>query len=186
MPEGDHPAYLLGRIAEGDTAAMRALYESIGPDLYRFIQTKLGDASEAADVLQETMLDVWRQAGAYEGRARVRTWIFGIARNKAIDRWRRREVTTGGEPDETIPDEAPDAERAMAALQDGAALHTCIAGLSEAHRTAVELAYFQDLSYGEIAVIENCAVGTVKTRVHHAKRLLLRCLTMVAGQRGAG
>ena len=186
MPDSDASADLLGRVAEGDAAAMRMLYDSIGPDLYRFIQTKVGDASEAADVLQETMLDVWRQAGAYEGRARVRTWIFGIARNKAIDRWRNLKAPIGGELDETIPDEAPDAERVMAALQDGAALRACVAGLSKAQRTAVELAYFQDLSYGEIAVIENCAVGTVKTRVHYAKLLLQRCLTKVDGRDGAG
>lgn len=164
---------------------MRAFYEAVGPDLHRFIQTRLNDPHEAADVLQETMLEVWRQAHAFERRSAVRTWVFSIARNKAIDRV-RRSAPTGPAPDEEIADAAPDPEAAMAALQDGDRLRECIGSLKTVHRAAIQLAYFRDLPYGEIAQIENCSIGTVKTRIHHAKRLLLHCLSKKPSRRGGG
>lgn len=181
MAEPDNLAFLLGRIAVGDKRAMKALYDSVGPDLHRFIQTRLRDPHEAADALQETMLDVWRQAGHFEGRASARTWIYSIARNKAVDRVRKTN-TVVAEPDETIPDDAPSPHMVVEALQDAQALRQCIGALSQAHRAAIQLAYFQDVPYPQIAEIENCSVGTIKTRVHHAKRLLMHCLTRAAGK----
>ena len=73
---------------------MKALYERHSDALYRFLRARLGDPFEAADVMQETFLEIWRAAGRFEGRSAARTWIFGIARNKAVDRMRRgaREV----------------------------------------------------------------------------------------------
>lgn len=176
MTAPDNLAFLLGRIALGDKKAMRAMYMSLGPELHRFIQTRLSDPHEASDILQETMLEVWRQADAFEGRSSARTWIFSIARNKAIDRVRRR-VPTIAEPDETVPDEAPDPYDTLAALDDGAALRTCVEQLTDVQRAVIHLAFFKDLPYSEIAEIEGCSVGTVKTRVHHAKKLLMHCLS---------
>lgn len=176
MPPPDDLTALLGRVAAGDKAAMRAIYMSLGPQLHGFIQTRVNDVHEAADVLQETMLAVWQQAGRFEGRSAPRTWIFGIARNKANDRVRRSGPPLA-EPDETVPDDTPDAQAAFIALEEGKALRECIERLRPAQRAAINLAYFQDLSCSEIAQIESCAVGTVKTRLHHARLLLLHCLS---------
>lgn len=176
MDKADNLAFLLGQVAVGDKKAMKAVYTSVGPDVHRFIQTRLRDPQEAADVLQETMLDVWRQAGAFEGRSSVRTWIFGIARNKAADRQRRKVMATA-EPDETVPDDAPNPHSALEALQESAVLRECVEKLKDVQRAAIHLAFFRDLSYPEIAEIENCSLGTVKTRIYHAKRLLLHCVS---------
>ena len=179
MSEPVDLAFLLGRVAAGDKRAMKALYSAIGPDVYRFIQTRLRDPHEAADALQETMLEVWRQADRFEGRASARTWVFSIARNKAVDRLRKTS-TPVAEPDESIADDTPSPHSVMEALEDADALRQCIAGLSEVHRAAIQLAYFQDLPYSQIAEAEDCSLGTVITRVHHAKRLLMHCLTRAA------
>ncbi|MEM8852581.1 MAG: sigma-70 family RNA polymerase sigma factor [Pseudomonadota bacterium] len=181
MPETDDLAFLLGRVAVGDKRAMEALYTSVGPNLHRFIQTKLSDPHEAADVLQETMLEVWRRAGGFAGQSAVRTWIFAIARNKAVDRLRKATPTLA-EPDETIPDGAPDPEAALEAVDNKAALFKCIAKLKEVQRSAIHLAYFRDIAYADIAEIENCSEGTVKSRIHHAKKLLLHCLSADGGR----
>lgn len=176
MQDADPLAVLLGRIACGDTRAMRALYDGVGPAVHRFILTRLKDPHDAADVLQETMLEVWRAAARFEGRSSARTWIFGIARNKASERLRRAGPETA-ELDETIPDETPDAEAVIAALEDGANLRDCIDRLTPAQRSAVHLAYFADVALSEIAEMEGCSVGTVKSRLHHARKLLLHCLS---------
>ena len=156
---------------------MKALYERHSDPLHRFLQSRLRDPFEAADVMQETFLEVWRSAARFEGRSSVRTWIFGIGRNKAVDRIRRgsREVVT--EPDDSLPDQSPDPEAVAVAASDAARLRGCIGRLGPSHRAAIQLAYFQDLPYAEIAAVEGVPVGTVKTRIMHAKRLLMHCLT---------
>lgn len=156
---------------------MKALYERHSEPLYRFLQSRLRDPFEAADVMQETFLEVWRSAARFEGRSSARTWLFGIGRNKAVDRMRRgsREVVT--EPDDTLPDHAPDPEAVAVAASDAARLRACIGKLGDHHRSAIQLAFYQELPYAEIAVIEGVPVGTVKTRILHAKRLLMHCLT---------
>ena len=86
-------AALLERIAAGgDKSAMKLLYERHSDALYHFIRARLRDPFEAADVMQEVFLEVWRAAGRFQGRSAARTWIFGIARNKTVDRMRRGDL----------------------------------------------------------------------------------------------
>ena len=169
---------LLRRVGAGDRAALKALYERHADALHKFLRYRLRDPFEAGDVVHEVFLEIWRGAARFEGRAAPRTWIFGIARHKAVDRMRRgtREIATP-EPDTGIADDAPDAEAVVVAASDAARLRACIETLSDSHRSVIHLAYYEELPYGEIAVIEGVPVGTVKTRVMHAKRLLLHCLT---------
>lgn len=169
-------AALLERIARGDRPAMKLLYERHSDALFHFIRVRLRDQFEAADVMQEVFLEVWRAAGRFEGRSAARTWIFGIARNKAVDRLRRGTREVPSEPDAELPDDAPDPEAAAAAASDAARVRDCIGRLGQAHRAAIQLAFYGDLAYADIADIEGVPVGTVKTRILHAKRLLMRCL----------
>ena len=175
MASGDERA-LLERVANGDRAAMRALYDIHADGVHRFVSSWLADPFDASDIVQETMLEVWRRAGSFAGRSAVKSWIFSIARNKAVDRNRKggRAVLTDSPPDQI--DEAPDPHAALEAVQNAERIRACMDKLSAPHRAAIHLAFFEDLSYAEIAEIEQCAVGTIKTRVHHAKAALMRCL----------
>lgn len=168
---------LLRRVGAGDRAALKALYERHSDPLYRFLRYRLRDPFEAADIVQDVFVEVWRAASRFEGRSAGRTWIFGIARNKAIDRMRRgsREVTDP-DPDTGIADDAPDPEAVAVAASDAARLRDCIGRLSETHRSAIHLAFYEELPYGEIAAVEGVPVGTIKSRILHAKRLLMHCL----------
>jgi RNA polymerase sigma-70 factor (ECF subfamily) len=171
-------ATLIQRIgAAGDKAAMKALYERHSDALYRFLRARLGDPFEAADVMQETFLEIWRAASRFEGRSAARTWMFGIARNKAVDRMRRGSREVASELDDRAPDEAPNPEAMAVAASDAERVRECIGRLSETHRSAIHLAFWRELPYGEIAEIEGVPVGTIKSRVMHAKRLLMHCLT---------
>lgn len=176
--EQDTDERLLLAMAGGDMEAMTAFYRRHETRLYRYLLSKLNDSFAAADLLNEVMLEVWRSAARFAGRAKVTTWMFGIAHNKVLSFWRkqgRREFT---ELDDNLPDEAPsaDLEQALSAVKDGEVLRTCMQALSPAHREVLHLVFFEELDYSEIGSILKVPEGTVKSRVYHAKILLKKQL----------
>lgn len=170
-------AQLVIRVAQGDMIAMREIYDTYADVVHRFLQTRLRDEFEIFDIVHETMLSVWRGASKFEGRSSVRSWIITLARNKAVDYVRKQSRLSLAEPDVEIPDDEPDAEAIIAASQDAARLRACLDGLSESQRIVVHLAYFDDLTCRQISEVEAIPEGTVKTRIYHAKKLLMRCLS---------
>jgi len=171
------PEALLARAAGGDRAAFAALYRQFERPLYRFVAGKLNDPFEANDICHEVFMEVWRQAARFEGRSSARTWIFGIAYRKTMDHFRKhgRTVPTDDLPD-TV-DETPDAATCLAAAQDAAHVRHCLDRLKTEMRMAVELAFYEDMTYAEIAEVSQTAEGTIKSRIFHAKKLLLHCLS---------
>jgi RNA polymerase sigma factor (sigma-70 family) len=169
-------AGLLRRTARGDRVAFTELYQTLERPVFRFILSRLNDPHEAADILNEVFMELWRTAGRFEGRSTVKTWIFGIAYRKTMDHFRktRRMTVSDDIPDQV--DESPDALTCLAAAQEAEHVRHCLGTLSTDHRAAIELAFYEDLSYGEIAGIMGAPEGTIKTRVFHAKKLLLHCL----------
>lgn len=167
---------LLSRMAGGDEDALATFYRRHESALFRFILSRVNDSFEAADIVIEVMHEAWRSAARYQGRSAVRSWLFGIARHKALDRVRSQARHKADALEET--DEVPDTSTidALAAADDAEAVRHCVEGLSAQHREVVHLAFYQDLSYREIAGIAACPEGTVKTRIFHAKRALKACL----------
>lgn len=179
--DASHDYALITRIARGEEAALRQFYDIHQARVYRYAYARLNDSFAAADILNETMLEVWRQAVKFAGRSKASTWVLGIARHKVIDHQRRLYRHPTEEFDEATADPyTPDTADAIAGLQEGVRLRRCLEKLSQAHREVIHLAFFEDLAYGEIAAIAGCPEGTVKTRVYHAKQALKGCL----GQRG--
>jgi RNA polymerase sigma factor (sigma-70 family) len=175
-------AGLLQRTARGDRGAFTELYRALERPLFRFILSKLNDPHEAADILNEVFMEIWRTAGRFEGRSTVKTWIFGIAYRKTMDHFRKtRRLTTSDDIPEQV-DESPDALTCLAAAEETEHVRHCLGTLSADHRAAIELAFYEDLSYGEIGRVTGAPEGTIKTRIFHAKKLLLHCL----GQRLKG
>ena len=168
---------LLARIATSEKAAMRMLYERHFPGLSAFVRNRLNDPVEAADLVHDTFMEVWSRAGKFRGQSSVRAWIFAIARNKTVDRVRKLSRLSLTAPDETIADEAPQAETVISNAQDATRVRACLETLSPAQRAAIMLAFYEDMAYREIAEIEGVSEGTVKTRIFHAKKLLLHCLS---------
>ena len=94
-----------------------------------------------------------------------------------MDHLRRQGRQVAAELEDTAPDHAPSPEAVVAAAQDAARLRACIAKLAHAQRAAIHLAFFEELSLAQVARIEQTPESTIKSRIFHAKRLLMRCLT---------
>lgn len=172
-PNSQKDLALMSRIAADDKTAMRDLYEAYSPNLTNFVKNWLYDPTQAADLVHETMLEVWRNAKRFEGRSSLKSWIFSIARNKSIDTNRRgARVTYTDEVPETIDGETSQ-EDFVLGVQNAKYLMAAMKELSDSHRRVLHLAFFEDMKYEDIAVIEDCPVGTVKTRILHAKKKLL-------------
>src|SRR5437763_16579775 len=90
---------LIGRIASGDRLAMQVLYARYHVRVFRFVVRLVRHEATAEDIISEVFLDVWRQAGSFEGRSAVSTWLLAIARFKALSALRRR-------PEEELDEEA--------------------------------------------------------------------------------
>lgn len=176
MSEDSEITALLARIAAQDKAAFEALYRRLEKPVFRFVTLKLNDPHQAADVLHEVFMEIWRNAGRFEGRSAAKSWIFGIAYRKAIDVFRK---TAKLDVTDDLPeqiDESPDGEACAMAAEQSVHVRACLDELSLPHRQAVELAFYEDLGYREISDITDVPENTVKTRIFHAKKLLMRCL----------
>jgi RNA polymerase sigma-70 factor (ECF subfamily) len=168
---------LLSRMAGGDKAAFGAFYRALEKPVFRFIVSKLNDPFEAADIQHDVFMDIWRSAGRFEGRSAVKTWVFGIAYRKTMDHFRKHGRVDLTDDIGDSADDSPDAVACIAATQEAEHLRFCLDQLKPQHRSAVELAFYEDMTYGEIADASDVPEGTIKTRVFHAKKLLLHCLT---------
>ncbi|WP_375173650.1 RNA polymerase sigma factor [Pseudooceanicola sp.] len=171
---------LLKRVADGDMTAMKSLYMTHADAVTRFVRARVRDDAEAADIVHDTMLSVWRGAKGFEGRASVLSWILTLARNRTVDHIRKQARVTLGAVDEDIPDDDPNPETVLAAAQEADRLRACVEKLPERQRAVIHLAFYQEMTCAQIADVETVPEGTVKSRIYHAKQLLMRCLSMSA------
>jgi RNA polymerase sigma-70 factor (ECF subfamily) len=176
---------LIGRIAGGDRLAMQVLFGRHHVRLYRFLLGLVRNEAAAEDLMSEVFLDVWRQAGRFEGRAAVSTWLLAIARFKALSVLRSRPE---GELDDAtaaaIEDPADDPGVALQKKDKGAILRQCLEALSAEHREIVDLVYYHEKSVEEVAAIVGIPEGTVKTRMFHARKKLAELLKARGVERG--
>ncbi len=179
----DPHAHWLTAIADGDETAMHKFYDAYADAVYRFALRRVSQPADAADVLHEVMLEVWRKAGSYQQRSRVRTWVLGIANHKALDHLRR--LGRRREREDESADLASqasltaDPQAALAGVAEARWLRYCLDKLSAVQRQVMHLAFFQELSCTEIAEVLQCPVGTVKTRMLHARQRMQHCLATV-------
>lgn len=176
----DEDFQLLARVAARDRQAFETLYRRYHRRLLAYLLRLLGGRmEEAEEALDDTFFAAWANAGSFRGSSRVSSWLFGIAYRKGLKtlerrgRWRELPETEYETPEPAAP-ESPrrDLERRELARAVAAAL----SGLSADQRRAVELTYYRGLSYPEIAELTDVPVGTVKTRMFHARRRLRRLL----------
>jgi RNA polymerase sigma-70 factor (ECF subfamily) len=174
---------LLERVAHGDIAALRSIYEQHASRAITIAYRILRNREEAEDVVQETFLEVWRRSAQFDpARGGAVAWVVTIARSRAIDRLRARNIagkTIATAADETVgllpvppPSPAAEAQRRRDEQRVAAALGT----LPPAQRRTIELAYFEGLSQSEIAVKTASPLGTVKMRVKLAMAKLAELL----------
>ena len=169
---------LLRRVAGGDKRAFEDLYRLYHPKLTRFLSHLLRKPELVEEVLNDTLMAVWRRPDAYSGASKLSTWIFAIAYRKALRaRSSLDEPVEDKDADSRASDEAGP-EQQLGRRQVQGALLSAMDELSPDHRTVVDLTYFHEIGYSEIAEIMACPVDTVKTRMFHARRYLK---TLLAG-----
>jgi RNA polymerase sigma-70 factor (ECF subfamily) len=162
---------LLRSIADGDKQAMQTLFARHNVRVYRFLLRFVSDESAAEDLVSDVFLDVWRQAGRYEGRSQVSTWLMAMARNKALSILRRRQAEElDEEVAEFIQDPSDSPEAMLQTQQRTEILRKCLTHLSPAHREIIDLVYYHEKSIEEVAEIIGVPQNTVKTRMFYARK----------------
>ncbi len=176
---------LIARIADGDRLAMQVLFARHHVRVYRFVLRLVRNESTAEDLISEVFLDVWKQAGKFEGRAAVSTWLLAIARFKALSALRRRpEQELDEETAEAIEDTSDTPEVALQKKDKSELLRECLQSLSPEHREIVDLVYYHEKSVEEVAGIVGIPEATVKTRMFYARKKLGELLKAQGIERG--
>lgn len=163
---------LLARVADGDAAALRLLYDRYADRVYGAARRLLDSQSDAEEVVQETFVELWNRAAMFDRqRGAAAAWILTMGRNRAIDLVRRRGVRAkvaeelGRLAPATI---AAEPEAQLSAARDRARIALALAALPPEQRAVVELAYFDGLSQSEIAARTGEPLGTIKGRARLA------------------
>jgi RNA polymerase sigma-70 factor (ECF subfamily) len=167
---------LMHRIARSDRSAFEAMYRSYFPRLTRFLYRMTRNLELIEELVNDTMLVVWRKAGTFDASCKVSTWVFAIAYRTACKAIAGLDEPVEDEPDlaEAAPACQPDWQ--CEALRRQQAVAAAIEALPPAQRTVVQLTYFHDMGYAEIAAVMDCPENTVKTRMFHARRRLAQLL----------
>ncbi len=190
MSEASTDEALLGRYKHnGDVRAFELLVKRHRKALFNFIFRFVGEADKAEDLLQDVMVKMATRAADYEGRAKVRTWLFTIARNLAVDELRkarhRRAVSLDapasqddgmGPMVERVPGSMPSPDRAASAARLQPILKAAIAALPEDQREVFLLREYAGVPFKEIAKITGTGPNTVKSRMRYALEGLRRFL----------
>jgi RNA polymerase sigma-70 factor (ECF subfamily) len=164
---------LIARIAGGDRLAMQVLFARHHVRVYRFVLRLVRNDATAEDLISDVFLDIWRQAGKFEGRSALSTWMLSIARFKALSAMRKRQdAELDDETAERIEDQSDDPETALAKKDKGSLLRQCLTALSAEHREIVDLVYYHEKSVEEVAGIVGIPEATVKTRMFYARKKL--------------
>jgi RNA polymerase sigma-70 factor (ECF subfamily) len=161
----DSTARRLREVAAGSHQAFEALYRETAPSVGRYLASLGATHPLLSDLLQDTYLAVWRDAGRYVGPAAPLAWILGIARHKLGDYWRtNREIP--------VKDPRPETADVAQTGYEAARVAEVLAALSPADRELVQLVFGADLGYRDVARLLDVPVGTVKSRVFRLRKMV--------------
>ncbi len=179
--DGDREELVRALVATGgeDRAAFARLYTLTSMKLFGICLRICGERQTAEDVLQEVYVTIWKRAGGYEpGRGSPIAWLATIARNRAID-WRRAQGLRPVAPLDSAPepvDPSPSASDALLLDEEDRRLHGCLDGLTGDQRDAIRTAFFDGLTYAELATRRGVPEGTVKSWIRRGLFKLRDCL----------
>jgi RNA polymerase sigma-70 factor (ECF subfamily) len=160
---------LLLLVATGDREAFARLYDTLAGRVFGLIKRVLRDHAMSEEVMQEVMLEVWRQAPRYDAaRGSGLSWIMTMTHRRAVDRVRSEQSRRDRLAQEMAVSSEPDHDPVIeSALQEatGSEVLNAIAGLSEVQRQAIVMAYYEGFTQSEISERLNIPIGTVKTRI---------------------
>ena len=170
MASADTSAQIVAIAARQDLAAFESLFRDFGPRIRAYLLKLTRDGQAAEDLMQETMLAIWRKAGQFDpGRGQASAWIFTIARNIWIDAWRKQKRPAFDPDDPALaPEPEPDAPEMLERMQSGAALHAALKTLPPEQVDLIRLSFFDEASHSTIAARTGLPIVTVKSRIRLA------------------
>ncbi|MEM8861835.1 MAG: sigma-70 family RNA polymerase sigma factor [Chloroflexota bacterium] len=173
---------LIKRAKQGDTRAFEVLVNQHARYVYTLTNRLLSNAQEAEDLAQETFIRAWQNLAKFRGDAQFKTWLYRIATNLCYNRLPglKRELAAL-DPDDSIviSDRAPRAEQQMIQADEQAQLKEMIESLPESYRLLIILRHVNELSYAEISQVTDLPIGTVKTGIFRARKMLKERLISV-------
>lgn len=169
-PSEDPSALIVAIAARADMAAFQSLFQTYSPRIRAYLLKLTRNSQAAEDLMQETMLAIWRKAGQYDpGRGPASAWIFTIARNIWIDAWRKQRRPEVDPDDPAFAaDPQPDAADVMVQRQSHDALHRAMKTLPKEQVDLIKLSFFDEASHSTIAAQLGLPIGTVKSRIRLA------------------
>jgi RNA polymerase sigma factor (sigma-70 family) len=169
--QNDPDLPLLRAMGCGDAAALAELYRLRGPALLAYLTARLDDRGLAEEVLQDVMLAAWQAAGRFRGQGHVMAWLLAIARTRAINAYHRQ---VRPHATQVALDEASAQESCEPFGSHNEELSAGLRTLPAEQREALELVFYHGLSLKETAQVMSVAVGTVKSRLHRARKHLAK------------
>lgn len=164
---------ILRRVANGEDSALQELYTAYGQRMVAYALRLTGSPAVAEDVVQDTLVIVWRSAGKYRGEGRVLAWLLGILHHTAMKALRRTSQPISEEMENTLASAEPMPEEEVQAGEQTRWVRQGLQSLSPEHRAVLELVFYQGLSLSEAAEVCGCPLGTIKSRLSYARKSLL-------------
>jgi RNA polymerase sigma-70 factor (ECF subfamily) len=179
--ERDELSAALGRVAGGSQPALAEVYQKTSAKLFGICIRILGERGEAEDALQDIYISVWRKAGTFDpARASPITWLAALARNRSIDRKRSRAsrapASALGDEAMDVPDQAPDALAGLETAESASRIALCLGELEDRQNRAIQAAFYEGVSYPELARRSAVPLGTMKSWVRRGLLRLRECL----------
>lgn len=188
QPDAD----LVANVLRGEEDAFSQLHARYRQRIYSTVYRIIQDAAEAQDATQEVFIKLYRSLSDWNpGKAKFSTWLYRLAANHAIDHWRkgrrRHEFLAADQPDQEISPERTMGEAILSPLgalerkESVEQIRRCVDDLPELQKKVFLLRYFQDLKLEEIAEMEDCSLGTVKTSLFRATHAVKRAVRRAGG-----
>ena len=178
---------LLAKIKAGDESAFATLYKSLSRRVFAFALNQVKDEARAEEIVVDTLHEVWKKPGEFNGTSKLSTWVLGIARYKVLNSFREGRHShdeLNDEVAESIESEAQTPFEAVAEVQREQGVRRCMSKLSDEHRECMHLVFFEGLALAEIAALQSCPENTVKTRLFHARQKIKNCLRLLLESEG--
>ncbi|HEY1902724.1 MAG TPA: RNA polymerase sigma factor [Terracidiphilus sp.] len=163
------------RCQSGERGAFEDLVAAMERPLLYYAASLTGNQDSGLDVLQEVWIKAFRGIGKLKGPGALRSWLYSITHGIAVDRIRRNSSRERAESVDL--EDFQEAEEPSFAAEDAAAIHQALGEIGLKHREVLVLHFLDDLSIEEIAKVVGCSEGTVKSRMHHAKRAMKEILS---------
>lgn len=173
---------LLQRIGRRDEAAFRELYKAFSRKVYAYALNQVKDPAKAEEIVADTLYDIWKAPLNFRGESQFSTWVIGIARNKCLLAFRNQKPDSNhddiDELSEALVSDDASSFDMLAEKQRRDGVQHCIGKLPEEQRECMHLVFYEGYALGEIAEMQGCPEGTVKTRLFHARQRLRNCLRL--------